>query len=282
MEFPYLDSHTHAQFPAYGDDRDAVIARAREAGVRMVNVGTTRKTSEAAVALARVYPNLCYAAVGLHPIHTTASYHDVEELGGGEAARAFTSRGEKFDRDYYRTLAHEPSVVAIGECGLDYFRLPADSEEAKQKQREAFLHQIELAREAQKPLMIHCRAAFPDLLQLLTAHHEMLNAENPGLIHFFTGTPEEANDLAALGFSFTFGGVITFASDYDPIIRALPADRILSETDAPYVAPAPHRGKRNEPAYVVEVVKKLAELKEVRVGEMAERILGNAKRVFGI
>jgi TatD DNase family protein len=272
MAFPYLDAHTHAQFPAYDGDRDVVIARAREAGVRMVNVGTTRKTSDAAVALARVYPDLCYATIGVHPSHasTSAYVDESEQAAGGE---------EVFDPTVYEGLAKDPSVVAIGECGLDYFRVNDDA--TKQKQRDLFLAHMKFAKEVGKPLMIHCRAAFPDLLKLLTTNYSLLT-DNPGIIHFFTGTLEEAKDLLALGFSFTFGGVITFARDYDPIIQMLPVERILSETDAPYVTPAPYRGKRNEPAYVVEVVKKLAELKGLSVEKMATQIQENAKRIFHI
>lgn len=273
MPFIYLDAHTHAQFPAYDEDRDAVLARAREAGVRMVNVGTTRKTSEAAVALARAYPDLCYAAVGVHPSHaSTSEYVDPsEQAAGGE---------ESLDMEYYANLAKNPNVVAIGECGLDYFRV--NDEATKQKQRELFLSHMKFAKEMGKPLMIHCRSAFPDLLKLLAANFQLLIDGNPGIIHFFTGTAEEANDLLALGFSFTFGGVITFVRDYDPVIAAIPPDRILSETDAPYVTPAPYRGKRNEPSYVVEVARKLAELKEVPVKKMAEIINENARRIFHI
>ncbi len=141
--------------------------------------------------------------------------------------------------------------------------------------------QIELAREVQKPLMIHCRDAFKDLIDVLVAC-PVSHVSNPGIIHFFTGTPDDARKLLDLGFSFTFGGVITFARDYDEAIKFIPLDRILSETDAPYVAPVPYRGKRNEPAYVVEVVKKLAELKGILVEEMAGHIFQNAQRIFQI
>lgn len=285
MDFPYLDAHTHAQFPAYDEDRDAVLARAREAGVRMVNVGTTRKTSEAAVALARSYPDLCYAAIGVHPSHaSTSEYVDPSEQAiqapNGLQARGAAGGEESLDTEYYANLAKDPNVVAIGECGLDYFRV--NDEATKQKQRELFLSHMKFSKEMGKPLMIHCRSAFPNLLKLLTANFQLLTDGNPGIIHFFTGTTEEANDLLALGFSFTFGGVITFVRDYDPIIRAIPPDRILSETDAPYVTPAPYRGKRNEPAYVVEVVRKLAELRGLSVNDMAARIYENARRIFGI
>lgn len=271
--FEYWDAHTHAQFPSYEVDRDAVLSRAREAGVRMVNVGTTRKTSEAAVALARSYPEQCFATIGVHPSHASISeYVDPsEQEAGGE---------ETFDPAFYGALAAEKSVVAIGECGLDYFRV--SDEATKQKQRDLFIAHLKFAHDVKKPLMIHCRSAFPDLLQLLTTHYSLLTVGNPGIVHFFTGTPEEARDLLALGFSFTFGGVITFARDYDEIIRSTPVDRILSETDAPYVTPTPYRGKRNEPAYVVEVVRKLAELKGFSMEKMAAQIRENASRIFGI
>jgi len=285
-----FDAHTHVQFSAYDADREAVIVRARESGVRFVNVGTQIATSRAAVALAGVHDGL-YAAVGLHPIHTSRSYHDEDELGGGEAAKAFTSRGEVFDAAAYRELAFHPKTVAIGECGLDYFRFNEGEgrEEQVAKQKAAFLAQIAFAREAGKPLMVHCRSAFPDLIKILKESRPALRAADPGIIHFFTGTTDEARELLALGFSFTFGGAVTFSprkgrseGDYDAIVKMIPPDRILSETDAPYVAPAPYRGKRNEPAYVGEVVKKLAELKNVPVEKMAEQIFLNAGRIFGL
>lgn len=275
----FFDAHAHVQFSAYDADRDAVIRRALERGVRMVNVGTQQDTSKSAIALAEKYEGM-YATVGLHPIHTSKSYHDAQELGGGEAARAFTSRGEVFDAAAYRELARHPKVVAIGECGLDYFRLSEDgNREAQiQKQKEAFTAQIALAREIRKPLMVHCRNAFSDLIEILSHARDL----KPGVIHFFTGTGADARALLDLGYFFTFGGVITFARDYDEAIKAIPLDRILSETDAPYVAPAPYRGKCNEPAYVVEVVKKLAQIKNVSTEEMAEQILQNIKQIFSL
>jgi TatD DNase family protein len=280
--FEYFDAHTHVQFSGYDADRDAVISRAREAGVRMVTVGTQRDTSAAAVALAERYPGLIYAAVGLHPAHTSRSYHDAQELGGGDAAKAFTSRGEVFDFDYYKDLAMRPEVVAIGECGLDYYHFSEDEskEDQVKKQRAAFIAQIELSREVNKPLMIHCRNALPDLIGILNSQSAIRDSANPGIIHFFTGIPDEARALLDLGFSFTFGGVITFARSYDEIVALIPMNRILSETDAPYVAPVPYRGKRNEPAYVIETVKKLAELKGVPLETMAAQIEANAKRIF--
>jgi TatD DNase family protein len=277
----YFDAHTHAHFSAFKDDWRDVIGRALDGGVGMINVGTQQDTSKAAVETAHAFPAGVYAAIGLHPVHTDKSFHDAQELGATDDAKGFTSRGEQFDRAYYKELAMDPKVVAIGECGLDYFRIEGDIEEKKKIQKEAFQAQIELAGEIGKPLMIHCREAFPDVIEMLRVNRSKLGSE-PGVIHFFTGTPENAKDLMDLGFSFTFGGVITFARSYDETLNMLPVERILSETDAPYVTPEPYRGKRNEPSYVIEVVKKLAEIKGVSVEDMAETIKANAKRVFGV
>jgi len=272
----FFDAHTHLQFAAYDADRDEAVRRAMENDVWFVNVGTQRDTSKKAVDLTRKYETGVYATVGLHPIHTEKSYHDVEELGGGAAAKGFSSRSEEFDPDYYGELARDAKVVAIGECGLDYYRL---SGETKSEQATAFVAQIELAHKLKKPLMIHCRAAFPDLTGILKSQSRILN-QPPGIIHFFSGSINEVKILLDMGFYFTFGGVVTFTHDYDETIKMMPVERILSETDAPYVAPVPYRGKRNEPAYIVEVVKKLAELKNTSVDEIAVQILSNAKKVF--
>lgn len=284
QDIHFFDAHTHVQFSGYDADRAEVFERARAADVWMMNVGTQRDTSAVAVELAEKYGEGVYAAIGLHPIHTSKSYHDAQELGGGEAAKAFTSRGEIFDMDYYRKLALHPKTLAIGECGLDYFRFNEDEDREMQikKQKAALLAQMELSREVKKPLMIHCRNAFPDIIQMFQENSSFFNVGAPGVIHFFTGTPADAQALVDLGFAFTFGGVVTFARNYDESIKLIPLDRILSETDAPYVAPMPYRGKRNEPAYIVEAVKKLAELKNISAEEMKEQIWKNAKRVFGI
>lgn len=279
--FKYFDAHTHAHFSAFKDDWRQAIQRALDQGVGLITVGTQKDTSRNAVETARAFSEGVYAAVGLHPVHTDRSFHDAQELGAENDAKGFTSRGEQFDPAYYKELALDPKVVAIGECGLDYFRIEGDINEKKQRQKEAFEAQIILAHEVRKPLMIHCRAAFADLIDILTTRRALLAAE-PGVIHFFTGTVADAKKLLDLGFSFTFGGVITFARSYDEVLKMLPVDKILSETDAPYVSPEPYRGKRNEPAYVVEVVKKLGEIKGISVEEMATAIRANVRRVFGV
>ena len=290
MTPPFFDAHAHLQFTGFDADREEIMKRARVADVFMVNVGTQKDTSKAAVEFAEKCKEGVYAAIGLHPIHTSKSYHDEDELGGGEAAKAFTSRGEVFDEDYYERLALHQKTVAIGECGLDYFHFTDDEPQEAQikRQKKAFVAQIALARKVKKPLMIHCREAFGDLIDILSSP-AYPPIENPGIIHFFTGTVDDARKLLDLGFSFTFGGVVTFpprkgksAGDYDEVIKMIPAERILSETDAPYVAPVPYRGKRNEPAYVVETVKKLAELKDLSPEEMKAQIWKNAQKLFGI
>lgn len=274
----FFDVHTHIQFVAFKNDADLVIRRALDAGTWMVNVGTQRDTSEAAVRMAEQYPEGVYASVGLHPIHTEESYHDTKELGDSTEASGFSSRSELFDADFYRTLAEHPKVVAIGECGLDYYRL---SEDTKEKQRTAFLAHIKLAHAVQKPLMIHCRNAFTDLIETLNSEFKILNSP-PGVVHFFSGTVADARSLLDLGFSFSFGGVLTFARDYDEVVKFVPLDRILLETDAPYVTPAPYRGKRNEPAYVIEVAKKISEIKGISFDEVQTAATQGAKKIFGV
>lgn len=274
----YFDVHTHAHFSAFEADSGEVIERALGGGVWMVNVGTQRDTSENSVKVAEGYREGVWATVGLHPTHTAQSYHDSKELGGGESVGGFTSRGETFDFNFYKQLAVHNKVVAIGECGLDYYRL---TEETKKLQKDVFIRHVELAKEVGKPLMVHCRNAFGDLIEILAGNKNILN-EVPGIIHFMTGTKDDAKKLLKLGFSFSFGGVVTFARDYDEVIRYIPNDRILLETDAPYVAPIPYRGKRNEPGYVVEVAKKLGELKGIPEEDIAQKTTKNALKIFGL
>lgn len=275
----YLDAHTHAHFAAYADDWKEVIDRALQAGVWLVNVGTDKETSRRAVEVAEMYPQGVFATIGLHPTHSHKSFHDADES-------ATENSGEDFDYAYYKTLAEHPKTVAIGECGLDYFRMEGDIEHNKNRQKEAFEMQIALSGETKRPLMIHCRDAFQDLVPMLR-HRSSEILPEPGIIHFFTGSIEEAKELMDLGFAFTFGGSITFpprkgenGHPLHKVVQFLPIDRILSETDAPYLAPVPYRGKRNEPAYVIEVVKKLAELKALPLEEMKNAIFTNALRIL--
>ncbi len=278
----YIDIHSHVNFKAFDEDRDEVIRRALANDTWIINVGTQVDTSQKAVEMANQYPEGVYAIIGLHPIHTGASYHDEKELG--EGGKEFTSRGESFDKESYRELLKDPKankkIVGIGECGLDYYRCTPES---IAKQKKDFISQIELANEFNKPLMLHIRNnpedkiknAYKDSLEILKQH-----AKVKGDVHFFAGTIEEAKSFVDFGFALSFTGVITFTKDYDEVIRNTPLDMIMSETDSPYVTPTPYRGKRNEPSYVREVVKKIAEVKNLPEEKVAKAIIENAKRVF--
>lgn len=278
MEPKYIDIHSHVNFTAFDADRDEVVRRALHNGTWIINVGTQVDTSRKAVELANQYEKGVYAIIGLHPIHTGASYHDEKELG--EGGKEFVSRGEVFDKNSYRELLKNPKVVGIGECGLDYYRTTPES---VQKQKENFISQIELANEFNKPLMLHIRNnpkdktnnAYRDSLEILKQYSKV-----KGDVHFFAGSWDEAKSFIDFGFALSFTGVITFTRDYDEIIKNTPLNMIMSETDAPYVTPTPHRGKRNEPSYVREVVKKIAEIKNLTEEEVATAIIGNARRVF--
>lgn len=267
----YFDAHTHTNFVAYDEDRDAVIKRSLDAGVGMNVVGTQLDTSRSAVALAEQYEGV-YATIGLHPVHTAKSYHDTKELG--EGGKEFTSRGEVFDIAAYEALAQSSKVIAIGECGLDYYRV---DESTKAVQSKAFVEQIELANRLNKPLMLHIRNAYEDSLEILKAH-----AKVRGDVHFFAGDWEVAKKFLDIGFTLSFTGVLTFTHDYDEVVRNTPLDMLLSETDAPYITPVPFRGQRNEPAYIPQIVAKIAEIRGEDTEHVATQLLQNAARVFGI
>lgn len=263
----YFDIHSHLQDTTYDSDREDVIARMRGENISTILVGTDRKMSEDAVMLAEKY-NL-YATIGQHPT-------DIPD--------------EVFDYDFYKRLASSKKVVAIGECGIDYYRLKThDSERMteKKRQEELFRKQIELAIEVGKPLMIHGRPslgsqdAYDDILDIVMSSG-LSTLSHSGNIHFFAGNWQTAQKFLDLGFTLSFTGVITFTHDYDEVVRNVPLGMILTETDSPYVAPALHRGKRNEPLYVKEVIKRIAEIKGETLEKVAEATYENAQRVFSL
>ena len=281
MEIKYFDSHTHAHFPVYGDDGNLIVEHAASAGVGFVTVGTSKSTSADAVSFAEKYENV-WACIGLYPGHAVESSRDEDEYGILEKKDMMPA--EPFDYDFFKTLAESKKVVAVGECGLDLSY--GETEEKIEAQRNEFIKQIKFANEIEKPLMIHCRDLYKELAELLITHYQ-LPITHPPIIHSFRGTIEEAKIFLDLGCYFTFGGVITFPPKkngiiYADVINEIPIEYLLSETDAPWVAPVPYRGKRNEPAYVAEVVKKLAEIKNVSEEAMREQILKNTKSAFGI
>ena len=290
----YIDIHAHTNFKAFKGDREAVIRRAFSGDTWIINVGTQYETSEKAVEMSNDYGEGVYATIGLHPIHTDVSYHDEQELGS--EGNGFISRGEIFDKDKYKKLAKLGKVVAVGECGLDYYHMPAQkgtTVDFLNNQKIAFIEQIELANELGYPLMLHIRNnekklkknAYKDALEILKKHSKV-----KGVVHFFAGTLEDAGAFIDFGFYISFAGVITYPPrkntlrkvNYDELIRELPLDKIMADTDSPYVAPVPHRGLRNEPLYVIDIVKKIAEIKEVDREEVAKIILENARKLFGI
>jgi len=255
-----IDSHTHVQLKQFNPDRDEVIKRALEKEIWMVNVGTTRKDSQAAVDLCDAYPEGVFATIGQHP-----------------------DEREVFDYDWYVKTGKHAKVVAIGECGLDYFRVePHLFNEERERQIELFEQHIALAIELEKPLMVHCRDAFSDVKSVIKKQIADMPAEVPGILHFFTGTKEDAKTFLDFGFMFTFGGLITFNREFDEILRYIPKERILLETDAPFVAPEPYRGKRNEPSYVIEVARALAGVRKAPFEEVCKQTVQNAKSAFGI
>ncbi|MEK7657808.1 MAG: TatD family hydrolase [Patescibacteria group bacterium] len=258
-----IDAHCHLQFPAFDRDRDETIRRAFKNNIGIINAGANKESSKKAVELARKYPQGLWAAVGLHP-----------------------TEKEVFDYEFFKKLALDKKVIAIGECGLDYYRIKNNELGIRNLQKEVFIKHIELANELKKSLMIHCRDAFDDLIEILKTrlHYDRAMDEKlaPGVLHFFTGSLDDAKKLLAIGFYFTFGGLITFNRSFDEIIKFIPLERILLETDAPYVAPEPYRGKRNEPLYVIEIAKKMAEIKNVSFNEVARQTTENALNLFKI
>lgn len=279
-----VDTHTHVNFQAYKDDADQVIERALAAGVWMINAGTKFETSRAAVELADQYSDGVYAAVALHPIHLFEHYVDLDEEEQG-----FHTRGEEFDLEIFKDLAtRSTKVVAIGEFGLDYYRPPASQQggsenvnpaEVKKVQQEVTLKHLELARAVDKPVMIHCRDAYDELAVLLKEYYD-----GPGEIHCFTGTLEQALKFVNMGFYIALNGIITFdkTGRSEEVVKNLPLEAIILETDAPYLAPLPFRGRRNEPSYLKHVAEKIAEWKGVDYEEVAEITTQNARKLFRI
>lgn len=268
----FIDCHAHLNFSAYDEDRVEVLKKTLDENVWMINVGTKESTSLEAVKLAEGNEGV-YAIVGLHPIHVNPSFHDKEELG--EEARAFTSKGENFDINYYAKLLEQDKVVAIGECGLDYFR--EQNERNRERQTEAFRRQIELSLKFGKPLMLHVREAYEDVLGIIKNYPGAY-----GNVHFFAGSIDQAKQFLDLGFTISFTGVITFARQYEELVRYVPTDRILSETDCPYVTPVPHRGKRNEPLFVRHIVEKIARIKKEDLEKVSAQLVNNAVRLFSL
>lgn len=272
MEIKYIDTHAHLNLEQFAEDREAVFAKCVEEQVGTNNVGTHKTTSQLAVELAKKHEH-SWAIVGLHPIYVAMGGVDDEEKGY-EA---------EFDHEFYKPLAEDKRTVGIGECGFDYFH---NSDETYEKQREVFLAQVALANEVGKPLMLHLRNskdgqgrnAYDDALEILKSEAKVL-----GNAHFYAGTKEQAQQFFDIGFTISFTGVITFAqAAYEELVKYAPLDMIHGETDCPYVAPAPFRGRRAEPWMVQEVYKKIAEIKQLDEEEVRTQLMDNAKRFWKV
>lgn len=266
----FFDIHAHVNDKQFDTDRDEVVSRMEDEGVWSIMVGTDHVSSRDVVEMARSRNQGIYASIGVHPID---------------------DRNEVFDAAVFSELLTSGKVVAIGECGLDYSRLVDVSDVALEKirQKELFEAQIDFALEHNLPLMIHCRDsdkeradAHRDVLAILREKKDAGAGKLRGNVHFFSQTIHIAEEYFALGFTISFTGVITFAREYDEVIKKAPLVSLMSETDCPYVAPLPYRGKRNEPVLVIEVVKKIAEIRGEDYETVRVQLVENAMRVFGV
>lgn len=254
-----IDTHCHLNFEDFDKDRDEIINRCLSNDIYVINVGADYETSEKAVEIAEKYKKGLYASVAIHP-------HSVGK--------------ERYDIMIYHNMARNPKVVAVGETGLDYAFCEND-EKIQKLQQKVFIQHLKLAKELNKPVIIHSRRLFPEILEIIkqvTSNKKQVT----GVLHCFMGRWSYAEEYLKLGFYIGFTGLITYARDYDKVIKNTPLERILIETDAPYLTPEPHRGKKNIPDYVELVAKKIAEIKEIPFSKVAEQTTKNAKELFDL
>jgi TatD DNase family protein len=267
-----IDTHSHINFFSFDKDRKEVIERSLNNNTWMINVGVNLKTSREVVDIAQGYEGV-YAAVGLHPIDLDTGLVNMklseEEIGHLE---------KEFNYSEYKKLAENEKVVAIGEIGLDYYWKPKTTgrlEEFKQKQKELLLKELDLAKELNLPVIIHCRMAHNDLIEIL----ESQSGELRGVIHCFTGDWDQAKKYMDMGFYLGFNGII-FKLNLDEIIKKTPLDKILIETDCPYLVPPEAKVERNEPFYVKYVADHIAKIKGIDFDEVSNITTQNTKNLF--
>jgi len=269
-----VDTHSHLNFKAYEKDRDEVIQRTQKELVVCIDVGTKYETSKRAIELAKKYEGI-YAAIGMHPIHIKT---DLLKLKLDPEEGAFTPFTEEFNKEKYKELAKSKKVVAIGEIGLDYYYRPKSKtklELFKQNQKQVFIEQLDLAQELDLPVILHCRMAHEDLLEILKAK------PSRGVVHCFTGSWEQAQKYMDLGFYIGINGII-FKFNIDEVIKKAPLDKILVETDCPYLTPPMAGVERNEPIFVKHIVQRIADLRGFTFDEVTLATAQNAKKLFGI
>lgn len=263
----YVDLHSHMQFEDFDSDREELIQSLRKEGVITINVGTTIATSNAGLALAQKYPDVCYATVGLHPVYADEAKEESE-------LESIIKQNTSLQ------------LVGIGECGMDFFRTKHVEEEKYAEdvdniqQEKVFEDQIKLAQTYNLPLMLHVRDSYRKTLSILSKYFNKGDVEYRGNAHFFVGTTDEAQAFLDLGFSISFTGVITFVKAYEELVRYVPLERMFAETDSPYVSPAPHRGKRNTPIHVIDIYKKIAEIKQIPLEVVKDTLYKNACRYW--
>jgi len=275
-----IDTHAHLNHPLFNEDREGVIKRCSINDVWVVNVGTNIKTSKEVVALAEENRNF-FAVVGLHPMNfETGVLREKYKEANEEKIEKF------FDYEEYKKIAVSEKVVAIGEIGLDYYWKPKTTQRKqifKEKQKELLLEQLKLAKELSLPVVFHCRMANHDLIELLK-NNSLLRPKN-AVIHSFIGSLEELKQYLDFGFHIGFNGII-FKSlegiDFNEIIKNTPLNRILLETDCPYLSPPESGMKRNEPIFIKHVLNKISEIKEIGMHELSQDMVENTKKLFKI
>ncbi len=251
----FIDSHCHLNFGEFKNDYKQAIQKARDSRVeKMVVVGSNFATSQKAIQIAQEFPDICFAAIGLHPIHVL---------------------DEEFVEEF-ENLADKKEVVAIGEVGLDYFRLSKGTEE-KIKQEEIFLKFFDLAKKLNKPVILHCRDAYSDLLQILQDFEGIKKIKK--VLHCYDGNLKYLDDFLALSCLISFTGNVTYGDQRDQAIRRIPTNMLMIETDAPYLTPESYYGKKNHPAYVIEVAKYIAKIKKIELAQL-EKILQKTTEEF--
>lgn len=282
----FIDTHTHVNFSAFKDDADEVIRRSLDNDTWMVLVGSQLKTSGRALDYANKYQRGVYVAIGLHPVHLESGPVDVGEDDG---VGNFVAQAEEFDYGSYEKMAKFEKVVAIGEIGLDYYHLDPtkDVSAVKKKQQEVFAQQLLLARSLDLPVIIHCRQAHDDLLTILQdfkkEYGHLISSDRPwGVIHCFSGDEDLAWKYFKLGLLISFNGLITFSKQWDDLIRKVPLDKLMIETDAPLLTPEPYRGQRNEPILVQYVANRIADIRGIKLEKVAEITTATARSFFRI
>jgi TatD DNase family protein len=264
-----FDTHTHLNFSEFDKDRDELIKKLIDSKISIISVGTNFKSSEKAINIANGYKEV-FASVGFHPENIAYNFFKSKECFSKE--EEFLE--DSFDYEKYKELAKSKKVVAIGECGLDYYHKPSGVKGFEEIQKKAFIEQLDLAKELDLPIILHCRNAFDDTYEILSKRN------NKGVLHCFTGTKEDAERFIALGFYFGINGVI-FRGNPEESIKAIPMNRILLETDCPYLSP-PKFEERNNPLSLKYIIEELSKIKGVSTKEIEEITRQNTKDLFNI